>query len=58
MSKRNFGEWGPASDQVMPIQIREDTRVLVAGLPHDLTRAEAEKIARVIQAHAKQEIEP
>lgn len=39
------------SMDVFPIRIRENVIVQVANLPHDLTQAEAQKIARVIQAH-------
>jgi len=39
------------SIDVFPIRIRENVVVQVAHLPHDLTEAEAQKIARVIQAH-------
>jgi len=34
-----------------PIEIRPGVKVWIAPLPHDLTRAEAEKIARVVLAH-------
>jgi len=35
---------------IVPIQIREDVTVRLARLPHDLTKAEAEKIGRVVMA--------
>lgn len=38
--------------QVLPISIRSDVVVRVAGLPHNLTRPEAQKIANIILAHA------
>lgn len=37
---------------IMPIEIRPDYFVRIAGIPHDLTVAEAEKIARVVIAMA------
>ena len=40
------------NDGVVPIKIREDVTVGIAHLPHDLTEAEADKIIRVIMAHA------
>ena len=36
------------SKDVTPIRIRDDLQVLVANLPHDLTKEEADKINRVI----------
>ena len=36
------------TDGVLPVKIRENVVVAVAHLPHDLTKAEAEKISRVI----------
>jgi hypothetical protein len=38
---------------ILPIQIREDVTVQIAGIPHDLTREEAQKIARVVLALAE-----
>jgi hypothetical protein len=37
---------------IIPIQIRAALTVQIAGIPHDLTREEAEKIARVVLAMA------
>lgn len=37
-----------------PIAIRSDTIVQIVGLPFDLSRAEAQKIANIILAHAEQ----
>lgn len=37
---------------IVPIQIREDLVVRIGRIPHDLTRAEADKIARVVSALA------
>lgn len=45
-----MSDFGPATDRILPIQIRPDLTVHIANLPHDLTRAEAEKIARVVLA--------
>ena len=41
-----------AAVQVLPITVRADLVVQVAGLPHDLTRSEAQRIANIILAHA------
>lgn len=38
--------------QVLPISIRADLIVKIAGLPHDLTFAEAQRIANIVLAHA------
>lgn len=38
--------------QVLPIALRSDLTVQIAGLPFDLTPAEAKKIANIILAHA------
>jgi hypothetical protein len=40
---------------VFPIQIREDLVVRIYPIPHDLTEAEAEKIARIVRALAAPE---
>lgn len=37
---------------IVPIQIRPDLTVHIQGLPHDLTKKEAEKIAGVVLAFA------
>lgn len=42
------------SKDITPIRIRENLQVLVAHLPHDLTKDEADKINRVIIAFVKQ----
>lgn len=42
---------GPQAN-ILPIQLRADLIVQVAGLPFDLTTAEAKKIANIILAHA------
>jgi hypothetical protein len=47
----NWPDHGPMSDTILPVKLREDVTVLIQGIPHDLTQAEAEKIARVIEAH-------
>lgn len=41
-----------AANSIMPIPIRADLTVFVQGLPYDLTKAEANKIANVIKALA------
>jgi hypothetical protein len=33
------------------VQIREDLVIRISGLPHDLSKLEAEKLCRVIMAH-------
>lgn len=38
--------------RITPVQIRPDLTVRIAGIPHDLTLAEAEKISRVVLALA------
>ncbi len=38
--------------QVLPISIRADLVVKIAGLPHDLTASEAQRIANIVLAHA------
>jgi hypothetical protein len=38
--------------QVLPISIRSDVVVKIAGLPHNLTKPEAQKLANIILAHA------
>lgn len=42
----------PAGDRIMPIRIRPDLVVRFCDIPHDLTRAEADKIIGVIMALA------
>ena len=41
-----------SADETMPIRIREDCSVRIAGIPHDITAEEVAKIVRVIQALA------
>jgi hypothetical protein len=41
-----------AAVQILPITVRPDLVVQIAGLPHDLTQAEAQRIANIILAHA------
>ena len=38
--------------QILPIALRPDLTIQIAGLPFDLTTAEAKKIANIITAHA------
>lgn len=40
------------NDGVIPIQIRDDVTVGVAHLPPDLSKEEAERVSRIIIAHA------
>ena len=42
--------------QVLPIALRQDLVVQIAGLPHDLTKSEAQRIANIILAHAVPEV--
>ena len=37
---------------VLPISLRAGLTVQIAGLPFDLTKAEAQKIANIVLAHA------
>lgn len=36
---------------ILPVRIREGVTVAIYGLPADLTKAEAEKIARIVMAY-------
>lgn len=45
-------------DQIIPIPIRDNLVVRVAGIPWDLTPKEAERISRIILALAKKEPAP
>jgi len=48
---RRYNSW--FDDKIiMPIQIRPDYFVRIANIPHDLTEAEASKIAAVVMALA------
>lgn len=47
MAKRS--NW---NSNILPIQIRDDLIVMIAGIPHDLTEKEAKRIAAVVMAHA------
>lgn len=38
--------------QVLPVAIRPDLVVQIAGLPHDLSQSEAQRLANIIMAHA------
>lgn len=42
----------PFGDDIIQIQIRENLVVRIQGIPHDLTAAEADRIARVVAALA------
>lgn len=39
-------------DEALVIPLRRDRHVVVIGVPHDLTRQEADKIVRIVRAHA------
>lgn len=39
-------------DNIIKIPLRQDLQIQVTDLPHDLTRSEAEKLCKVIQAYA------
>lgn len=41
------------TDSMLHIPLRDGRPILIAGLPNDLTRAEAEKILRVLRALAQ-----
>lgn len=45
-------DFGPASDRVLQIPLRESVTVCILDLPHDLTEAEARKLAGIIEAFA------
>ncbi|HAQ34492.1 MAG: hypothetical protein CMF74_14685 [Maricaulis sp.] len=47
---RPSNDVGPTSN-VIPIQIRPNTVVRVQGLPFDLSKAEAQKVANIVLAH-------
>jgi len=45
----------PQSANILPIRLRQDLTIQIAGLPFDLTPGEAKKIANIILAHAAPE---
>lgn len=49
MARRNYDDF---TGGVFPIQVREDLVIRLHPVPHDLSKAEAEKICRVIMALA------
>jgi hypothetical protein len=51
--QRNIVARPDMEDTIFPIPIRSDVTVRIQGLPFDLTRAEADKIAAVIMAYAQ-----
>lgn len=51
----NFQPPPAVATLILPIPVRADLTVYVQGLPHDLTQAEASKIANVIRAMAAEE---
>ena len=40
------------NDRIIPISIRDDLLVQIQDIPHDMTKAEANKICRVVIAMA------
>lgn len=42
----------PTGANILPVPLRPDLTIQIAGLPFDLTSAEAKKIANIILAHA------
>ncbi len=55
-SRWTMGEFGPV--RVIPVPLRHDVTVHIANLPHDLTAAEANKLARLVLAYAVDEARP
>jgi hypothetical protein len=43
----------PGFPRIFPVPLRDDVTVRIQGIPPDLTKAEAEKIARVVAALAQ-----
>jgi hypothetical protein len=54
-SNPSAGPAAPPSANILPIALRANLIVQIAGLPFDLTQAEAKKIANIILAHALSE---
>lgn len=52
MKRMNAFDFAAVEGAIVPIQIREDLTVRIGRIPHDLTVAEAEKIAGVVLALA------
>lgn len=50
--RMNAFDFAAVEGAIVPIQIREDLTVRIGRIPHDLTKAEAEKIGRVVLALA------
>jgi hypothetical protein len=46
-------DFGPLTREILQIQIRPDATVCIHPIPHDLTKAEANKLANVIMAMAE-----
>ncbi len=42
----------PSAVSILPVPLRQDLTIQIAGLPFDLTKAEAQKLANIILAHA------
>lgn len=51
----SFASMIPESSTIMPIPLRENLIVRIHGLPFDLTKSEAKKIANVVMALASEE---
>jgi transcriptional regulator with XRE-family HTH domain len=46
----------PDAEAVLPVAIRTGSVVQIVGLPFDLTRSEAQKLANIILAHAMPDV--
>lgn len=53
-ARRRKAEQFEADQTIIPIVIRPNIKVHISGIPHDLTFAEAEKIARVVMAYGSE----
>jgi hypothetical protein len=42
----------PAGVSILPVPLRQNLTIQIAGLPFDLTKSEAQKLANIILAHA------
>jgi hypothetical protein len=51
--QRTIEARGPMEDTIFPIPIRDDVTIRIQGLPFDLTKAEAAKIAAVVLAYVR-----
>lgn len=55
MKAMSDSDFGPMAHTVVPIRIRPELTVFIQGMPHDMSEAEAGKIAAVIQAMAQKD---